>query len=89
MTTRSLAERLDEHGYKGYIYKHMEVHGYRPTLDDILKSSNLLYRIQTRKDFHVPEALHIYTNKPTVNDNISDFESLKLFNGRITTIVFH
>ena len=75
MTTRTLAERLTEHRYKGSIYKHLtEVHGYRPTFDEILKSSAILYRIQNRKDIHVSEPLHIYVKKPTLNDNyVSDY----------------
>ena len=67
----------------------MEVYGYRPTLDEILKSSNIFYRVQIRKDIHCSEALHIYAEKPKLNDNISDFAFLKLFNCRITMIVFH
>lgn len=77
ITTRTEAERLYEHSYKGFIYKHfMEVHGYRPKLDEILKSSTILYRVQNRKDIHVFEALHIYAKKPIFNDSISDFEIL-------------
>ena len=33
------------------------------TLDEILKSSNLLYRVRTLKDIHVFEALHISAKK--------------------------
>ena len=57
MTARTVAERLHEQRYKGSIYKHlMAVNGYRITLDEILKLSNILYRVQTRKYIHVFEA---------------------------------
>ena len=85
MKTRTLTERLSEHRYKGSIYKRlMEVHGYRPALDEIIKSYKILCRVQTRKDIHIFKALHIYSKKPTPNDNSSNFDSLKLFNRRIT-----
>ena len=60
----------------------MEVHGYSTTLDEILKSSNIFYCVQTRKDIHVLET------KETLDDKISDFESLKLSNHRITLYLY-
>ena len=85
MRTQTLAERLNEHRYRGSIYEHlMGVNGYRPTLDEILKSSNIPCRVKIRKDIHVFEALYIHAKKPTLNVNIFDFESLKLFNRKIT-----
>ena len=63
-------------------------HGHRTTLDQILKSSNILYRVKTWKIFmFLKHCIFMLKNQRLMIINISDFKSLQFFNRRITRLL--
>ena len=79
LTNCTLEERLKQHRYKGSIFAHMAtVHGCKPKLDDLVRSTRILYTCDDRRKLPIFEALHIRKNKPTLNENVNDFECLSL-----------
>jgi hypothetical protein len=84
-TTVTLAERLYQHRYHGSIFKHFrEAHDSKPTKDILENNTKIIYQARNynKESLSILEALHIYSLKPSINDNIYDFNCLKLFHRR-------
>ena len=79
LTTMTLKDRMSAHRYKGSIFEHFRTqHGISPNLDELLRSTKILYRESDVFQLHIFEALHIRKYKPTLNENTNDFTCLKL-----------
>ena len=79
LTNCTLEDRLKQHRYKGSIFSHLvTVHGCRPEIDNLLRSTKILYMCDDRRKLPIYEALHIRKLKPTLNENLNNFECLSL-----------
>ena len=79
LTNCTLEDRLKQHRYKGSIFSHIVTsHGGRPLIDNLLQSTKILYMCDDRRKLPIFEALFIRKLKPTLNENINDFECLSL-----------
>ena len=79
LTTMTLKERMSAHRYKGSIFEHFRTkHGVSPTVDQLLGSTEIIYRENDSFQLHVYEALHIRKFQPPLNENKNDFTCLKL-----------
>ena len=75
----TLKERLSAHRYRGSIFEHYRrIHQCNPFLDDLIKSTKIIYYENDPYQLAVFEALHIRKMKPNLNENINDFYCLKL-----------
>jgi hypothetical protein len=83
-TTMTLKDRLYQHKYQGSIHRHFnDKHSIKPSKDILQSNTTILYNVLSKSNISIFEALHIYNLKPTINDNISNFSSLQLFNRRV------
>ena len=79
LTTCTLKERLTGHRYKGSIFAHYRLkHQKSPEVDELIKSTRILYHESNPFQLSIYEALHIRRLKPALNENLSDFNCLKL-----------
>ena len=79
LTNCSLLERMNGHKYKGSIFEHFRrVHNKSPTVAELVNSSKILYFCDNRRYLPVYEALFIKKLKPNLNENLRDFNCLKL-----------
>ena len=75
----TLKDRLKAHRYAGSIFAHfIGAHDRRPTLDELIRSTKIIYRETDPYQLEVFEALHIRKFKPSLNENLNDFLCLKL-----------
>ena len=82
MTTCTLKERLNKHRYQGSIFEHfvLEHNGasQRPTIEELLNCTKILYYENNPILLHIFEALHIKNLSPNLNNVSEDFRCLKL-----------
>ena len=79
MTSCTLRERMVGHKYKGSIFKHYwYAHHRNPELEELISNSKILYQPEDTKKLAIFEAIFIRENKPTLNENVTDFTCLSL-----------
>ena len=79
LTTMTLKDRLSAHRYQGSILEHFRyVHDRNPKLPELIRCTKVIYKENDAFQLAVYEALHIRKLKPNLNENINDFQCLKL-----------
>ena len=82
MTTCTLKERLNKHRYQGSIFEHFVLKhngaSQRPTIEELLSCTKILYYENNPILLHIFEALHIKSISPNLNNVSEDFRCLKL-----------
>ena len=79
LTSMTLRDRMSAHRYQGSIFEHFRLkHGANPNLENLLSNTSILYRENDSFQLHIYEALHIMKLLPSLNNNKSNFDCLKL-----------
>ena len=79
LTTMTLKDRLSAHRYQGSILEHFRyAHDRNPKLPELLLGTKVIYKENDAFQLAIYEALHIRKLKPNLNENINDFQCLKL-----------
>ena len=67
-TTTHLRKRLQNHRNQGAIFQHFtEKHDRKPTVNELLTSTDIITREQNFSRLTIAEAVHIQLEKPTLN----------------------
>ena len=79
-TSCTLRERFVHHRNRGSIFAHYfhQHGGNKPEINSLLAATKILYHCEKTSDLHIYEALFIRKFRPNLNENVSDFNCLKL-----------